>query len=194
MSTLSSTRSRTAMAALLVAVAPLVSACGAGQNAPTRLEYSVADGVETHAGNVVLRNVFLTADVAVGDSSKTLALQGVVDNNTDANDALIGVSAGTVSFASATASAPVVPGTPLALGTGGLGLTVAALPTAVVPGQLVSVTFAFQQAGQVTVAVPVYTLSSRNPAAQASSTPVVFPSADLPGGYNEKDFDNRPSS
>ena len=60
-------RSRSAMpavlASVLVGAIPLVSACGAGDKAPTRLEYSVADGVGANAGNVVLRNLQLTADV-----------------------------------------------------------------------------------------------------------------------------------
>ena len=193
MSTLSSTRSRTVMASVLVAVAPLVSACGAGQHAPTRLEYSVTDGVETHAGNVVLRDVLLTADVPVGTSSKTLALQGVVDNNTGSDDSLVGVTAANVPFSSKVSSASVVPGAPVSLGTGGLGLTVSNLATAVVPGSLVSLTFSFAQSGQVTVAVPVYTLASRSPGAEPS-TAVTFPTPDLPGGYNEKDYDNRPAS
>ena len=63
MSTLSSARSRTVMASVLVALAPLVSACGTGPNATTKLEYAVTDGVQAHAGNIVLRNLFLTAAV-----------------------------------------------------------------------------------------------------------------------------------
>jgi hypothetical protein len=192
-STLRTTRSATVIAAVLVAVAPLISACGAGQNAPTKREFSVADGVQTHAGNVVLRNVLLTADVAVGTSSKALALQGVIDNNTGGNDSLVGVTANNVPFNSTTSAASVVPGTPVALGTGGLGLTVANLPTGVLPGSLVSVTFSFQQSGQVTVAVPVYTLSSRTRGSEPTSA-VTFPTPDLPDGYNEKDFDNKPAS
>jgi copper(I)-binding protein len=192
-STLSRTRSRTVMVSVLVAVAPLLSACADGQNAPTRLEYSVADGVQTHAGNVVLRNVLLTADVAVGTSSKTLALQGVIDNNTGSNDSLVGVTANNTPFTSATSAAAVDPGTPVALGTGGLGLTVTKLAAGVLPGSLVSVTFSFQQSGQVTVAVPVYTLSSRAPGSEPT-TAVTFPTPELPSGYNEKDFDNQPAS
>jgi copper(I)-binding protein len=192
-STLRSTRSRTVMASVLVALAPLVAACGTGQKAPTRLEYAVTDGVQTHAGNVVLRNVFLTAAVPVGVSSKSLALQGVIDNNTGAEDSLVGVTANNTPFTSATASVPIHPGTPVALGTNGLGLNVDKLPAAVLPGSLVSVTFAFQKSGQVTVAVPVYTLASREPGA-GPSTKVNYPTPELPDGYNQKDADNRPAA
>lgn len=193
MSTLSSARSRTVMASVLCAVVPLLSACGTGQKAPTRLEYAVTDGVQTHAGNVVLRNVLLTADVPSGSGAKSLTLQGVIDNNTGGNDTLTGVTAGPTAFATTAASTGVVPGTPVGLGTGGLGLTVDNLPTAVLPGSLVSLTFSFQQAGQVTVAVPVYTLASREPGALPSTT-VTFPTPDVPQGYNQSDFDNRPAA
>jgi copper(I)-binding protein len=192
-STLRSTRSRTVMAAVLVALAPLVAACGTGQKAPTRLEYAVTDGVQTHAGNVVLRNVYLTAAVPVGVSSKSLALQGVIANNTGANDSLIGVTANSTPFSSAKAAVPVVPGTPVSLGTGGLRLSVSNLPAAVLPGSLVSLTFAFQQSGQVTVAVPVYTLASREPGAEPSGK-VKYPTPELPDGYNQNDVDNRPAA
>jgi hypothetical protein len=192
-STLSSARSRTVMASVLCALVPVLAACGTGQKAPTRLEYSVTDGVQTHAGNVVLRNVLLTADVTQGTGAKSLSLQGVIDNNTGSNDTLIGVSAGPTAFATTSTATSVVPGTPVGLGTGGLGLTVSNLPTAVLPGSLVSVTFAFQQAGQVTVNVPVYTLASQEPGA-LPSTPVTFPTPDVPEGYNQSDYDNRPAA
>src|SRR5207237_4575482 len=127
------------------------------------------DGVQAHAGNIVLRNLFLTAAVPVGVSSKALALQGVIGNNTGASDSLVGVTADNTPFKSATSSVTVAPGTPVMLGTDGLRLTVSNLPTGVLPGSLVSLTFAFQQAGQVTVAVPVYTLPSREPGAEPSA-------------------------
>ena len=193
MSTLSSARSRTVMASVLCAVVPLLAACGTGQKAPTRLEQAVTNGVQAHAGNVVLRNVLLTADVAQGSGAKSLALQGVIDNNTGSNDTLTGVSAGPTAFATTSTATDVVPGTPVGLGTGGLGLTVSSLPTAVLPGSLVSVTFSFQQAGQVTVNVPVYALASVEPGALPSAK-VTFPSPDVPEGFNQSDYDNQPAS
>jgi copper(I)-binding protein len=181
------------MASVLVALAPLLVACGTGKKAPTRLEYAVTDGVQAHAGNVVLRNVFLTAAVPVGVSSKSLALQGVIDNNTGSDDSLVGVTANNTPFSSAKASVAVPPGTPVALGTGGLRLTVDNLPTGVLPGSLVSLTFAFDKSGQVTVAVPVYTVASREPGAEPS-TKVSYPAPELPDGYNQNDVDNRPAA
>lgn len=113
MSTLSAARTRSAMpavlASVLVGTIPLVSACGAGQKAPTRLEYSVADGVQAHAGNVVLRNLLLTADV--GDTqggASVLDLHGVIANNTGTDDQLTGVTAADGTTATA-AFAPVTP-------------------------------------------------------------------------------------
>ncbi|MDX6211735.1 MAG: hypothetical protein QOF82_822 [Frankiales bacterium] len=91
-------RSRSAMpavlASVLVGTVPLVSACGAGQNAPTRLEYSVADGVQANAGNVVLRNLQLVADVGDTQGGATeLDLTGLVANNSGTADTLQSVTA-----------------------------------------------------------------------------------------------------
>src|SRR3954454_758588 len=149
------------LATVLLGAVPLVTACGVGRNAPTRMEYTVADGVQANAGNVVLRNLYLTADVKDNrTASKTLALEGVVANNTGSPDVLLLVTAGTSPFvagaapasasapatpsaAAASASpsglpAPVVPGTSLLLGTNGLGLAVSNLPPAVLPRSLVN--------------------------------------------------------
>ncbi len=216
MSTLRMARRRPLMPAMLATVLlgalPLLTACGAGQDAPTRQEYTVADGVQAHAGNIVLRNVRLTADVNdTQKASKTLALQGVVANNTGSPDVLLLVTTGTSAFkatataatptsAAATPSGPVIaepaaptslpatvtPGTSLVLGTGGLGLQVTDLPKAVLPGSLVSLRFSFRDAGDVTVAVPVYSLSRP---ADTTKT-VVPPSAEVDPNYNQPEMDN----
>lgn len=214
MSTLRMARRRPLMPAMLATVllgaVPLLTACGAGQDAPTRQEYTVADGVQAHAGNIVLRNVYLTADVNdTQKASKTLAMQGVVANNTGTPDVLLLVTTGTSAFtataqstipAAATPSGPVIaepaaptslpatvtPGISLTLGTGGLGLQVTGLPKAVLPGSLVSVRFSFRDAGDVTVAVPVYSLSR-----PADTTKIVVPpSAEVDPNYNQPEMDN----
>ena len=223
MSTLSIARRRSVMPAVLASVLigtlPLISACADGQKAPTRQEYAVTDGVQAHAGNVVLRNVLLTADV--GDTeggASTLALQGVVANNTGTDDRLVGISAANTATtalpfalvtssattsAAASAAASSTPAatttvginTPLVLGTGGLQLQVSGFKTPVLPGSLVSLTFSFAQAGNVTVSVPVYSLGSRSPGVEPS-TKVSFPAPDVPGIYNQQEYDNQaaPSS
>ena len=224
MSTLSVARSRSVMravlASVLVGTIPLLSACADGQKAPTRLEYSVADGVQAHAGNVVLRNLQLTADVADTQAAKVLDLHGVIANATGTPDQLTGVTAAdgttaTASFAtlspspapsssaagasaSASASASAVVssalpvGSALTIGGSGLRLQVSGLKSAVLPGSLVSLTFTFKQAGSVTVAVPVYTLSSRT--APEPTTSISYPAPDVPGVYNQQEFDNQPAA
>ena len=192
MSTLSSTRSRTVMACVVVAALPLVSACAAGKSAPVRQEYEVSQGVQAHAGNVALRNLLLTADVPMGTAAKSLSLQGAIANDTGAHDALVGVVAGNTPFNSKSASVAVDPGNLVNLGTSGLGLTVS-LPTGALPGTLVSLTFSFQQSGHVTVAVPVYSQSSQGAGAEPTNK-VTYPTPELPGGYNEKDADNQPAA
>lgn len=221
MSTLSSTRSRSAMPAVLVCVLvgaiPLVSACGAGQNAPTRLEYSVADGVQANVGNVVMRNLLLSADVGNGQAgARSLQLHGLIANNSGSADQLTSVTAadGTTANAafatvipSASASASAFPspsssasaastapssipvGATLLLGGSGLQLQVTGLKSAVLPGSLVSLTFAFKQSGSVTVAVPVYSLGSLNQ--PEPSTSISYPAPDVPGEFNQQEYDNQ---
>ena len=97
----------------------------------------------------------------------------MVANNTGTAEALDSVTAadGTTAslpFATVTPSAAapsaapttnkILTGHPLTLGAQGLHLQVSGLKTAVLPGSLVSLTFAFKQSGTVTVAVPVYLL------------------------------------
>jgi copper(I)-binding protein len=200
------------LASVLVGTIPLISACGAGQKAPTRLEYSVADGVQAHAGNVVLRDLLLTADV--GDTlggATTLDLNGVVANNSGSADQLTGVTAAdgttaSAAFATVTPSASPSPtgtaapttssalpvGSALKLGGGGLQLQVSGLKTAALPGSMVSLTFAFQQSGTVTVAVPVYSLQSRT--APEPTISVTYPAPDVPGEFNQQEYDNQPAA
>jgi copper(I)-binding protein len=214
-STLSVARSRSAHAALasvLVGTIPLMSACGAGQNAPTRLEYSVAEGVQANAGNVVLRDLLLTADV--GDTlagATSLALHGVIGNNSGTDDQLTKVTAadGTTAaaaFVTVTPSASPSPspsasttaaptttkipvGSSLTIGGNGVQLEVTGLKSAVLPGSLVSLTFAFRQSGSVTVAVPVYAL--RSLAAPEPTISITYPAPDVPGEFNHEEYDNQ---
>lgn len=221
MSTLSIARTRSVMPALLASalVGTLLSGCADGRKAPTRQEYAVTNGVQAHAGNVVLRDLFLTADTGDTDGGATdLALQGEVANDTGSSDQLLAVSAASVALkpaapsAAASASAApsatpsagasstpasipatVVPGVSLLLGTHGLGLQVSGLPQPVLPGALVPLTFSFQQAGQVTINVPVYALDSSSATPQPTTS---FPTPDVPDVYNQSEFDNQaaPSS
>ncbi len=207
-------RSRSAMpavlASVLVGTVPLVSACGAGQKAPTRLEYSVADGVAAHAGNVALRNLQLIADVGDGHkAATTLDLQGLVANNTGSDETLTSVTAAdgttaTVAFAVVTPTAAptsaspttnrIVTGQPLMLGSQGLHLQVTGLKTPALPGSLVSLTFSFKSSGNVTVAVPVYYLASRTE--PESTATITYPAPEVPENFTEQEYDNQaaPSS
>lgn len=222
MSTLSLARRRSvlpaSLTALLLGAVPLLSGCGTSESgAPTKREYSVVDGAYTNAGNVVLRNLYLTADVGfTRKPTKTLDLEGAVFNNTGTTDTLTSVTAGLVQFepapeasdsAGASASAPpsagslavtspsattlpapVVPGVPLLLGTNGLELRVTNLPTPVLPGGLVNVRFTFHDAGSVSIEVPVFSLSSLHPGTPAS--PVVIPSPEVGSNFEEPAYDN----
>lgn len=219
MSTLSLARRRSvlpaSLAVLLLGAVPLLSGCGTSESkAPTKREFSVVDGAYTNAGNIVLRNLYLTADVGqTRQPTKTLDLEGVVFNNTGTNDTLTAVTAGLVPFApapdasasagpSASASASagasasaapalpaaVIPGVPLVLGTNGLELRVTNLPTAVLPGGLVNLRFTFHLAGSVTIEVPVFSLASIAPGTPAS--PVVIPSPEVGANINEPAYDN----
>jgi hypothetical protein len=220
-SLLSMARSRSALptvlASVLIGTVPLISGCADGRNAPVLQEYSVTYGVSAHAGNVVLRDLLLTTDTTSG-AATSLSLQGVVANNTGTNDRLTSVTAASTPFlatgspASAGAStvpsttpsaapsatgapvsAGVAPGVLLFLGTSGLGLQVTGLKPAALPGSLVPLTFSFQQSGNVTVGVPVYTLASL---LETPGPTVTYPTPDVPDGFNQSDFDQQaaPSS
>ena len=222
MSTLSTAR-RAAVRPVVIGCAlsgavALVCGCGTGRNAPTRMERAVTNGVQANAGNVVLRNVLLTADVPAGTATRTLQLEGLVANNTGGQDQLTSVRTATsIPFlasalaASASGAAPsaapssgatssgtaatatIAPGTPVRLGSEGLNLSVSGLPAAVLPGSTLSVTFTFQQAGVVTVAVPVYAKDALA-GDLAPSGAVTYPAPEVPDEFNEPEYDNQSAS
>jgi hypothetical protein len=64
---------------------------------------------------------------------------------------------------------------------------VSGLPSKVLPGSVVNLTFTFATSGTVTLAVPVYTPSQLAP--NPSGSPVTFPTPALPKNYDEPEYD-----
>lgn len=73
---------------VLISSLLLLTACGAGPNAPTRLINQVTDGVEAKIGDIKLVHMLL---VAQSDGSAVLV--GTVVNNNDAADQITSLSA-----------------------------------------------------------------------------------------------------
>jgi copper(I)-binding protein len=161
------TRTRVGLAAVLVLIAPVVGACGAGRSAVTAHERAAIDGAQASVGDLQLRNVHLErpigAEWAAG-SEVPLALY-VVNRGREADQL---VSASAPGFATSVTLSPQ----PIAIGPGGLlrtgtahtqgvtssdSIVLSGLTKRLLAGQTVPVVLTFQRAGAVTIAVPVAT-------------------------------------
>lgn len=153
--------------ASLAACGLILTGCGAGQISQTADQESAVNGTSANAKDIALRNVHLLA-VQSGDSlqpGRTVPLLFVAANNSpDVNDKLVGITSdvGTVAITgdgAIPAGAALVVGSPVgqteAMGSAMPTMAEVTLSKPITNGLTYNFTFAFDKAGQVTVAVPI---------------------------------------
>ncbi len=167
---------RIACVALLAAI-PL-TACAAGYQAETSRERTTLTSVATAKGDLTLRNIFFVGPASAGDD---LPLYLAIFNGGTTTDKLLTVS-------SSVSSGGFVPTNNAISGNGQLFYNegdgsvpeLTGMKGLVRVGQTVTVTLTFQQAGEVTVAVPIEDatagLSAPSPIPTPSSSASASPS------------------
>ncbi|MGY1666116.1 copper chaperone PCu(A)C [Geodermatophilus sp. SYSU D00696] len=160
------TGARTSLLATTTAAARalLVTACSTGQDAETTQEVPDTPGVDGSVGQVALDDVFLDADatIAAGDS---VGLRGALTNDADTDDRLVSVStpsAGSVVLLDEQGdSSPDGIDLPadgsVDATQGQVRMQLDDVTADIATSDTVSVTFAFENAGQVQLDVPVGT-------------------------------------
>lgn len=160
---------RRAAAVLATAVLPVgLAGCGAGFNAQTYQERTVADGTNAAAGAVAIRNISVQAPpeesgYEAGDDAPvtfTLANDGTED------DRLVEVSspvAASIDIVSGDDTVDEVPLPGLRSTTDEVSLVLNGLERDLRPSEYVELTLRFERGGSVTVATPVATLRFREP-------------------------------
>jgi copper(I)-binding protein len=151
--------SRRAMIVVAAALIPILAGCEAGNDAPTLRFHQPTDGAGTEFGDISIRNVFvlgapLGSSLAAGQST---GLFFALVNNNDHSDTLLRVSA------PGTAASVSLPGGSVLLAPDQAALLTGPQPTAVLDGltrtvtggSFIPVTMTFQNAGTVTLSVPV---------------------------------------
>ncbi|GLY68521.1 copper chaperone PCu(A)C [Amycolatopsis taiwanensis] len=159
-------------AVLGLGAALVLAGCGAGQITQTSTILPAADGAAGEAGSVFVRNATLvnrdTCEQAYPAGSNA-PLQLTIANTGPADDELVSVSSANATSAAIEGQKTVVAGSTLVVGTaneanslagtqnrvGQANVTLNGLKSVVWPGQTIPVTFAFRDAGSVTVNLPV---------------------------------------
>lgn len=147
-------------AAVAMLVVPVLAGCEAGLNAPTLQFHPAANGAHTAANAITINNAFLLA-APTGSSLPAGAQAGLflsLWNNGSSSDTLTGVK-----VSAQVASDATITNGPVSLpGNAGVNLTgptpqiiLDGLAQPLSGGQSVDVTLTFQNAGSVTVLVPV---------------------------------------
>jgi hypothetical protein len=142
---------RSLAAAVLVLAAPVLTSCGGNFNQQTNQIYNPAEGVDDRSGQVDVLNALV---VSTEKGSGTVVAT-FVNNDQDRGDSLKSIAG-----AGQDADLKVTPGGPTAIAPGGL-LNLAERGRNFVEGErvqagyFVEVTFTFDNAGAVTVKVPV---------------------------------------
>lgn len=146
---------RGALVAALVSAAPLLSACGTGKHAETSQEHTTITPRNDAVGDVRVRAAYVAPDPA--DPTKGYVVAAIT-NVGSAADTLTGVTstAGTVNAGSGTAIPPqqLVSFVDPSTGMSGNQLPLTATSPLTV-GLSVSVTFTFQNAGALTMQLPI---------------------------------------
>jgi len=156
-----------ATAASLVAGAVILTGCSAGQISQTATQQAAVNGNAANAKNIALRNVHLLATQSSDylQPGQTVPLIFVAANNSpDVNDKLVGITSD-VGAVAMTGGAAIAAGDALVFGSGGGSVEAmgSATPTAaevtlnkpITNGLTYNFTFTFEQAGKITVAVPI---------------------------------------
>jgi hypothetical protein len=147
-----SPRLRSAAATLLAAAALGLAGCsGTGVGAQTNQQYQPGVGANLRTGDVQLYNA-----LAVDNGDGTATVSAVVVNTSDDTQKLDGVTATSRGGAVDVKAAPAIIGPGDSFDTGPAA-TVVLAGDAVGAGDYVSLTFTFDQAGDVTIDAPVVT-------------------------------------
>jgi copper(I)-binding protein len=177
----------TLIGGLALLALPAVAGCEAGLNAPTLEFHAASAGATTVFNNISISDAFVLggpsgASLPAGSSASLFV--GLFNNGTT-NDKLVGVSAsGVAASVTIKGGSVTIPASASANLNGPEPEVVLTGLTKPLPnGQDVSVTFAFANAGTVTLSVPVepqaYSWSSYSPPATpaAATTPTTSPGA-----------------
>ncbi len=166
---------RIACVALLAAI-PL-SACAAGYQAETSRERTTLTSVSGAKGNLTLRNIFFVGPASSGDN---LPLYLAVFNGGTSTDKLLSISSSTFSSGFVPSDSSITGNGQLFYneGDGNVPQLIGA-KSQVRVGQTVTVTLNFQQAGELTLAVPIEKATdglagpspTPTPSASASASP-----------------------
>ena len=172
------------------ALVPAVAGCEAGNNAPTLDWHNPTDGVGTVTHDISIRNVFVlgapgNGSLATGQSAG-LFFALVNDGNT--GDRLLSVQA------PGTATAVTLPGGGIGLPSLRVRLLSGPQPEAVLTGltrplnggSVVTIVLNFQQAGSVTLRVPVIPNSADYATFSPAPTPTPTPTATSSPSANKK--------
>jgi copper(I)-binding protein len=168
---------RIACVALLAAI-PL-SACAAGYQAETSRERTTLTSVTAAKGDLTLRNIFFVGPASAGDN---LPLYLAIFNGGTTNDKLLSVSSSvsTGGFVPTDNAISAAGQTFYNEGDGSVP-QLTGMKGLVRVGQTVTVTLNFQQAGELTIAVPIETatdgLSGPSPIPTPTPTPTPTPSS-----------------
>lgn len=144
----------------IAAVLALATACSAGQITQTNTQTSTVDGATANVGDIALRDISFEypdgGEYAAGDSARIQFY--AVNRNPAEDDALLEVTS--PSFTGELDSDDGVPidilaGAGVSFREDGISLELTDLDDDLLPSVQVDVTFVFENAGQVTVKVPV---------------------------------------
>lgn len=174
---MSRTLRRGAVAALILATAPILAACAAGDNAATLQVKpdSAATSISTGNANLKLNGIVVVTG-ALGNAPANVTVN-IANTDTTNSDTLTGVS---VDQTPAVLSGPVSIAPLSSVLLSGPGQVSATVPTLTEqPGQNATVTFTFANAGSVTVQALV-TAGRGQYAAYAPALPKPTPVATLP--------------
>ncbi len=164
------------IACIAVLAALPVSACAAGYQAETSRERVTLTSVSGAKGSLTLRNVFF---VGPADAGGSLPLYLAIFNGGGSDDQLVSVSSSGAGSGYVPSDSSIPAGGSLFYNNGDASVPVLnGIKTKALVGQTVTVTLTFQQAGALTLTVPVDASGGRpGPTATSSASPSASPSA-----------------
>ncbi|WP_051945251.1 hypothetical protein [Streptacidiphilus rugosus] len=171
---MSRTLRRGAVAAVIVAIAPVLAACSAGSSAAT-LEIKpnvAATTLQIPGGGQLKLNGIAVVTDANGNAPANVVAN--IANNESQDDNLVSVTVGTTA-ATLTGNTKIPQGGSILLSTPGVGNPIAQVATLAEPaGATVPVTFGFANGGPVTISVQIQ-LGTGDYASYAPATPPPAP-------------------
>jgi copper(I)-binding protein len=165
------------LACVAVLAALPLTACAAGYQAETSRERTTLTSVSAVKGNLTIRNMFF---VGPADAGASLPLYFATFNGGNSDDKLVNVTSGVATGSTAPEKIDITGGSSLYYNAGdGSVPQLTGLKNKVLVGQTITVTLSFEQAGDVTVKVPVEssTLAPPSPLPSATPKPSATPSA-----------------